>query len=123
MPALPPSDQRLPTGPMPDRPVEMPGIPAHLVAMVVKADGFHFMRRDSRTGNWSQKNGGGNAEVETTATLIPVPGNIARNVPLTDAVAVELLGCATARYMGFAGFRFAGYVLVPDAGITVRGGS
>lgn len=103
-------------------PVERADGSHYIAAMVVKTDGFHFMRRDSKTGLWSHKNGGADAEVETSATLLPTPGQLGpREIPLTDPVAVELLQCTQGKYVAFAGFRFAGYVLVPHDGITVAG--
>lgn len=94
----------------------------YIAAMVVKPDGFHFMRRDSRSGLWSHKNGAADAEVETTAKLLPTGAQrIVRQMPITDAVAVELLRCTEGKYIAFTGFKFAGYILVPDEGITVKG--
>ena len=96
----------------------------YLAAMVVKRDGFHFMRRDSTSGLWSHKNGGGAAEVETSAGVVsPIAGRLVRHIPITDAVAVDLLRCTTPGYLGFSGFTFAGYLSVPEDGITVQGGS
>jgi hypothetical protein len=94
----------------------------YLAAMVAKSDGFHFMRRDSTTRLWSQKNGGGDAEVDTSAILLATGVQRGpRQTPITDAVAVELLQCTEGKYIAFSNFRFVGYVLVPHAGITVKG--
>lgn len=107
-----------PAGP----PVDQASSTHYLAAMVVKSDGFHFMRRDSTTGLWSHKNGGADAEVERSAVLLATAGQLrVREVPITDAVAVELLECGEGKYLAFSGFKFAGYVLVPHEGITVRG--
>lgn len=95
----------------------------YIAAMVVKADGFHFMRRDSTTHLWSHKNGGGAAEVETSALLLTIgnPSGDTRQLEISDDIAMEMLTCQAGRFMNFPGFRFAGYVLVPNDGITVRG--
>lgn len=105
-----------------DLPVDRANANQYIAAMIAKSDGFHFMRRDSATGLWSHKNGGGNAEVETSATLLAKPGKtLTRETKITDAVAIELLECTNGKYIGFAGFKFVGYVLVPREGITVKG--
>ena len=88
----------------------------YLVALVVKSDGFHFLRRDSLTGHWSHKNGAQDAQVETFASLT----DSGRPEPLDDAVVVDLLRSGQGRYRSsFPNFSFAGYLLVPDAGLTV----
>lgn len=103
-------------------PTERTGGAHYLAAMIGKADGFHFMRRDSRSGLWSHKNGGADAEVETGAHLLGSGGRTrVRNIPITDDVAVELLECTSGKYLAFTGFTFVGYVLVPHAGIQVAG--
>ena len=103
-------------------PIDQCGGGAYLAAMVSNRVGFHFMRRDSATGLWSHKNGGGNSEVETSGHKAPMGANrLGRDEAINDDVAVQLLLCANAAYYGFHGFAFAGYVLVPHDGIAVAG--
>jgi hypothetical protein len=96
----------------------------YLVAMLVTARGFHFMRRDTATGLWSHKNRS-DGEVEVTVTRSTAAGRLPkRNVPITDAVAVEMLSnpFPPQNYDTLGGgFTFAGYILVPTAGFTVAG--
>lgn len=88
----------------------------YLAAMVVKNDGFHFLRRDSATARWTHKNGAQDAEVETFATLAAS----GRPVPLTDDVFLTLVTTGQATYRSsFPGFKFAGYMAVPNGGFAV----
>ncbi len=103
--------------PQPDNPpVHLCSNQHYLVAMVVKSDGFHFLRRDSLSGQWSHKNGAQDAPVETYASL----ADSGRPEPLDDYVVVDLMRTGQGRYRSsFPNFAFAGYLLVPDAGLTV----
>lgn len=103
--------------PQPDNPpIHLVGAGTYLAAMVVKTDGFHFLRRDSATGRWSHKNGAQDAEVETFATLAAS----GRPVVLDDNVFVTLVRTGQGTYRSsFPGFTFAGYLLVPSAGFAV----
>ena len=103
--------------PQPDNPpVHRCTAQQYLVAMVVKSDGFHFLRRDSLTGQWSHKNGAQDSPVETFASL----ADSGRPEPLDDAVVVDLMRTGQGRYRSsFPNFAFAGYLLVPEAGLTV----
>ena len=105
------------TLPQPDNPpVHRCTAHHYLVAMVVKTDGFHCLRRDSLTGQWSHKNGAQDAPVETYASL----AEGGRPEPLDDSVVIDLLRTGQGRYRSsFANFAFAGYLLVPDAGLVV----
>lgn len=106
-----------------DMPRDIPG-GHYLVAMLATAGGFHFMRRDSLTGLWSHKNRS-DGEAETSVQLIRAGRRLGRrSVPITDTVALELLrnlspGLTVEPFGG--GYRFAAYMFVPDAGITVEG--
>jgi hypothetical protein len=92
----------------------------YIAAMVVNSTGFHFLRRDSTTHLWSQKNGGQGNPVETCVAKLH-NGRDRFLVPIKDDVAVELLKNRRVTYSDFANdFKFAGYVLVPSAGITVE---
>lgn len=103
--------------PQPDNPpVHRADGTQYLAAMVVKTDGFHFLRRDSTSGRWTHKNGAQDAEVESSATLAAN----GRPVVIDDAVFVALVRTGQAQFRSsFPGFQFAGYVLVPNAGIAV----
>jgi hypothetical protein len=108
------------------RPAPMPTVipqDHYLTALLVTAGGFHFMRRDTASGLWCHKNGSYGTP-EYGAELSGTVGRLGRRkVPITDAVALDLLANqAGGRYASFGGgFIFAGYVMVPDAGITVSG--
>ena len=109
-----------PTGsalPQPDNPpTHLCNARQYLVAMVVKSDGFHCLRRDSLAGQWTHKNGAQDALVETYASL----ADGGRPEPLDDSVVIDLLRTGQGRYRSsFPNFAFAGYLLVPDAGVTV----
>lgn len=99
-------------------PIDKVGGEKYIAAMVVRLDGFHFLRRDSTTGLWSHKNGGGNAEIETGV----YDTQRGRYVKLTDAVVVPMLELGQTRYFsGFNTFKFAAYLIVPHSGIRVAG--
>ncbi len=108
-------------------PIQMPKVVPdrqYLVAMLVTAGGFHFMRRDSRTNLWSHKNRSDGAPEATAEHLGPAGRLGRRSSPITDDVAVEL---ARNQFPGVnvepfgGGYFFAGYILVPEEGIVVRG--
>ena len=103
--------------PQPDNPpVHLCGNQSYLVAMMVKSDGFHFLRRDSLSGQWTHKNGAQDSPIETYASL----AEGGRPEPLDDFVTVDLMRTGQGRYRSsFNNFAFAGYLLVPDAGLTV----
>lgn len=103
--------------PQPDNPpIHLCNARRYLVAMVVKSDGFHCLRRDSLTGQWTHKNGAQDAPVETFASL----ADGGRPEPLDDGVVIDLVRTGQGRYRSsFPNFAFAGYLLVPDAGVIV----
>lgn len=108
-------------------PIQMPRVVPdgqYLVAMLVTAGGFHFMRRDSKTRLWSHKNRSDGAPESTAEHSGPVGRLGRKSSPITDEVAVEL---ARNHFPGLnyepfgGGYFFAGYILVPDEGIVVKG--
>ena len=103
--------------PQPDNPpVHLCNARHYLVALVVKSDGFHCLRRDSLTGQWTHKNGTREAPVETYAS----GADSGRPEPLDDGVLVDLVRTGQGRWRSsFPNFAFAGYLLVPDAGLIV----
>lgn len=108
-----PTAQALPQPDMP--PIAQADATTCLAAMVVRRDGFHFLRRDSATGLWSHRNGAQDAEVETFASIAAS----GRPVVIDDAVTVELLRNSAACRSSFPNFGFAAYLLVPTGGIAV----
>lgn len=95
----------------------------YLVAMLVTAGGFHFMRRDSNTNLWSHRNGSYGA-VEASVQHIGSGRLGSRSSAITNEVAIEILknqmpGLIYQPLGG--GFVFAGYILVPEDGIEVSG--
>lgn len=108
-------------------PIEMPlMVPSghYLVAMLVTNCGFHFMRRNPHTNLWSHKNGSFGV-VETYAEHAAPAGRLGRkHSPISNLVAVELLRNQSPgqTYLPIGGgFKFAGYIVVPDEGIVVSG--
>ena len=103
--------------PQPDNPpTHLCNARHYLVALVVKSDGFHCLRRDSLSGQWTHKNGAKEAPVETYASA----ADSGRPEPLDDSVLVDLVRTGQGRWRSsFPNFAFAAYLLVPDAGVAV----
>lgn len=95
----------------------------YLVAMLITSAGFHFMRRDTDTGLWCHKNGSFGAPEYTAVVRGPAGRLGRREVPITDDVALELLeNQFGGRFEALGGgYAFAGYAVVPKAGIPVSG--
>ena len=92
----------------------------YIAAMMVNEGGFHFMRRDSTTGMWSHKNGGVGNGVDTSVHERRKGVNRFL-VPIDDTVAAEMLRNVPVHFQDFGlRYKFAGYVLVRTAGITVE---
>ncbi len=103
-------------GGVPDNP-PVPGHNEYLVVMMVKPDGFHFLRRGN-DGNWSHKNGGGDSEVETCVYDLQQQ----MYVPITDGIIGDMLRTNQTTYStGFEAMTFRAYLRVPDGGVEVKG--
>ncbi len=100
---------------VPDNPPQ-PGDNEYLVAMMVKADGFHFLRR-GRDGFWSHKNGGGDSEVETCVLDLQQQ----MYVPITNDIMGEMLRTNQQTYLtSFETMKFRAYLSVPEDGMEVK---
>lgn len=97
-------------------PVPAPRGGTYLVAMVAKADGFHFLRRNDTTLLWSHKNGPG-SDPETYI----YNNELEQNQIMTDGVVEDLLvNIQSPKYVsGFNSMTFVSYFQVPLSGIWV----
>lgn len=103
----------LAAGKVADRPEPRSG--HYLIAGIAKSDGFHFVRRDPSSREWSWLDG----------NFSPVENQVydltnKKQIKVNEAIMLQLLdGTTSSLFWKFAGMEFFGYFWVPNVGRPV----